>query len=218
MANRDLIAESRERFIAETAEHELEILRDDGLYRHLRFRKPGTVIYSFDLVTWPGHLAITGDCSDFLFARIPDMFSFFAPEGRSYFDDEGAGINPDYWSEKLLAPRPPAGVEEYDYRRYRQIVEEWLSSVAEELPEEEAASLRAAVASQLLSEMSDAAYSEQEAHRLLNEFEHAGIRIADSWEWDLRSFRYDFLWCCWAVVWGIERYRSAVSADSPVVA
>ena len=41
-------------FAEDVAEHELTVRRDDGLYRHLRFQKPGTWIYGFDLITWPG--------------------------------------------------------------------------------------------------------------------------------------------------------------------
>ena len=52
---------SRERFAKDTATHAMTILRDDGLYRHLRFKRPNTSSYYFDIITWPGYLAITGD-------------------------------------------------------------------------------------------------------------------------------------------------------------
>ena len=39
----------------------MSIERDDGLYRHLRFKSSGTNTYYFDLVTWPGYLTVTGD-------------------------------------------------------------------------------------------------------------------------------------------------------------
>lgn len=77
--------------------HEMTILHDDGLYRHLRFRSPDRGAYWFDLVTWPGCLAVRGDFGDgFTFARQSDMFAFFREPG---------GIDPDYWSQKLDGPR-----------------------------------------------------------------------------------------------------------------
>jgi hypothetical protein len=89
------VAKSRERFEQETAEHEMTVLRDDGLYRHLRFQRPGTSIYWFDLVTWPGRLVICGDCGDLMFSRLRDMFEFFGPDSsRGGFEDARWGINP----------------------------------------------------------------------------------------------------------------------------
>jgi hypothetical protein len=55
----------KEQFLRDVSEHVLTVLRDDGADRHLRFRKPGTGCYGFDLLTWPGHLLITGDCGSY---------------------------------------------------------------------------------------------------------------------------------------------------------
>ena len=83
------------RFLLDTAFHRLEIIRDDGLYRHLRMKQPGTSCYYFDIITWPGYLTVTGDMGTWTFSRIADMFDFFGP-----WQD---GINTGYWSEKLEA-------------------------------------------------------------------------------------------------------------------
>lgn len=79
------------RFLVDTAFHRLEIIRDDGLYRHLRMKQPGTSCYYFDVITWPGYLTVTGDMGTWTFSRIADMFDFFGP-----WQD---GINTGYWSE-----------------------------------------------------------------------------------------------------------------------
>lgn len=110
-----------ERFGRDTAQHEMTVLHDDGLYRHLRFRnhhecndgelRPGRSAYWFDLITWPGCLTVNGDCGTFTFARLADMFEFF----------RGGGINPQYWAEKLRAPGP-AGVMEYSQEKFRRQV------------------------------------------------------------------------------------------------
>lgn len=89
------IAKARERFTRDTAEHQMTVAQDNGLYRHLRFNAPGTYIYGFDLITWPGFLCICGDIQTHVFSRTADMFTFFG---------DGESINPDYWGEKLQAP------------------------------------------------------------------------------------------------------------------
>lgn len=117
-------SDEAERFQKDTAAHEMTVLHDDGLYRHLRFRhhvlcndgekRPGHSFYWFDLITWPGSLTINGDCGIFTFSRTTDMFEFF----RSRY-----GINPGYWSEKLGAPRPQ-DAKTYSEDRFRQLVVE----------------------------------------------------------------------------------------------
>lgn len=115
------------RFAKDTARHELTVLRDDGLYRHLRFRQPAdpeskrwTGAYWFDLVTWPGNLVINGDMETFAFAREEDMFGFF----------RGHKPNPGYWAEKLRAPRP-RDVREFSNDHFRQHVLDVLSEAEE---------------------------------------------------------------------------------------
>lgn len=108
---------SRERFERDTAEHQMTVRHDDGLYRHLRCQRPGSWTYGFDIVTWPGYLAVTGDMGDFTFARTADMFEFFRVDGGR--------INPDYWSEKLKGPGPAhSAVMDFDERAYHAYVQE----------------------------------------------------------------------------------------------
>lgn len=182
----------RTRFESDTAEHEMTVLRDDGLYRHIRFQRPGSSAYYYDLVTWPGRLAITGDAGDFMFSRLTDMFTFF--EGQE-------GINPGYWAEKLIAPAP-AGARKYSEALYEQLVREWA--------DEQEPAVKQAALSQLLA--GDSHY-EEGAREQLREFRHEGVGIGDYWEWDLRDFTYHFLWCCWAIRTGIARYRAEVAAE-----
>lgn len=43
------IESTRREFVNETFHHELTVLRDDGVYRHLRYAAPETGIWSFDV-------------------------------------------------------------------------------------------------------------------------------------------------------------------------
>lgn len=205
----DQVAQSRERFARETATHEMTVLRDDGLYRHLRFQRPDSSYYWFDIITWPGVLTISGDCGCFVFSRIKDMFAFFGDGGSSGgFADERYGINPHYWGEKLRAPKQDA-TRTYSFEVYEALVGEWLADEFEQLDDDEHEALREAVQEQLLDDpFGEAYHDEAEAHRRLRDFEHNGRRLRDTWEWDLREYDWQFLWCCWAIVWGIDQYRA----------
>ena len=120
-----------ERFPKDVAEHEITVLRDDGLYRHVRFlrtavnpetgKREKSSFYWFDLITWPGCLAVNGDCGSFLFSRTDDMFEFF----------RGGQINPQYWAEKV---RGETRTERYSAERFRQLVTEHVNSGDEESP------------------------------------------------------------------------------------
>src|SRR4051812_43422698 len=121
-----------ERFLADVTDHRMEIIRDDDLYRHIRFQRPQALSYYFDLVTWPGHLVITGDCGSFMFSRIRDMFEFF---------EKSSGINPRYWSEKLLGPNANRAVRTFSDDKFNQAVGEWLTDQTERLPDATAVDL-----------------------------------------------------------------------------
>jgi hypothetical protein len=206
-----------------TREHQMTVLRDDGLYRHIRFAKPGTGIWRFDLVTWPGHLVITGDLEDFHFARVPDMFEFFrGPVGE---------VNAYYWAEKL---RGPVRSKVYSPQRAKQLVfEEFWDRRANFAGQ--SAQLWGAIRDQILSW--DVLPSEDCVRAALRDFryvaanpiEPAGpardfvpqripkrwngtFEFTDSWEWDLGEWDFHFLVSLHAIVWGIHRYDSARAA------
>ena len=49
---------TEEQFLKDAADHQMEVLRDDGVNRHLRFRNPESNAYWFDIITWPGALLL----------------------------------------------------------------------------------------------------------------------------------------------------------------
>jgi hypothetical protein len=149
------------RFQRDTAQHEMTVLHDDGLYRHLRFAqpKPASSAYWFDLITWPGCLTIRGDLNDsYTFSRLPDMFEFFrGPVGR---------INAHYWAEKLGGGRQ--SVQEYSEDLFRQlVVEHFVDAVRySDAPR----GLGKAVREEILN--SEFLAVEEEARQVLNSFEY----------------------------------------------
>jgi hypothetical protein len=68
-----------EQFLKDVATHSMKVERDDGVYRHLKFRGPESNSWNlwFDIITWPQCLVINGDMGSWTFARVNDMFTFF---------------------------------------------------------------------------------------------------------------------------------------------
>ncbi|KAB7753684.1 hypothetical protein [Mycolicibacterium mucogenicum] len=175
-----------------TRKHEMTVLRDEGTYRHIRFKEPGTSIWWFDLVTWPGHLVITGDLQDFHFSRLDDMFEFFRkPPGY---------INASYWSEKLCGPQrfesfSPDSLKRQVYKHFR----DWCrDNEGPHYP------LWRAIRDEVLDYLDEC--DETLAHQRLHRFQFGRFNFGDSWEWNLRDYDWHFLVSLHAIVWGIKQY------------
>lgn len=158
------VAEVGKVFDVNARQLQMEILQDDGLHRHVRFAKPGTGMYRFSLVTWPGYLAISGDVESFTFSREPDMFDFFG--GRR------SRINPSYWAEKCVAGRDQLTTYDQEYAR-RQVIE-YFVDVARNggVPRGTGRALRL-----FLLEDEGFVY-EEGARRLLRDFQHGTEYVA----------------------------------------
>jgi hypothetical protein len=233
--------EMAERFARDTTNHELTVLKDEGLYRHVKARstKPGEGWCCwFEVVTWPGRLVVTGDCGTFVFARETDMFAWFRMDaGR---------INPGYWAEKT--PDAGASAKQYSEDVLREHLDTWLAEYEADYPEADA-DYEERLAAWLESsrdhytpmpkepstptptkvrkviteheEYYGLAHKES-ARELLDELERADA-LSDSWEWDLNDWDWQFLWCCHAIVWAIAQYdttkdRKAIHAVQDTLA
>jgi len=201
-------------FLRDVAEHVMEVLRDDGVNRHIRFRKPGTMCMHFDLITWPGYLCYTGDMGTYVFRRLADMFAFFRTD-REYHCAKGRqlAINPGYWGEKLEAvSRYGEGYREFSMDLFEQAVRRDLESFTEDWPEEQKAELVQAVEDDVLN-----ACDQHEAIEAVRRFDHegAGCLFDDFWEHRLEDYTFHFKWCCYALAWGVARYDEACAVAAP---
>jgi hypothetical protein len=198
----DSIKAMADRFAKETAEHEMTVLHDDGLYRHLKFRNAEHGFYWYELVTWPGFLAVGGDVDHYVFSRVEDMFTFFRRNGNEH------GINPSYWSEKIQDGRERA--EAYSEDVFKQRVTEDLKH----LPVPNLTKEQREARSELLERIADGdAHWAEGAWEMLADAECAGL-LSDTWEWRLTDWDWSFLWCCNAIVAGIAKYDAARSAGA----
>ena len=185
---RNPYAKQWRQFQASTPDHELIVRHDDGLYRHLRMQRPGTSIWSWNVVTWPGYLTIAGDVGGgFTFVREDDMLAFFNTRHYGdWFGDGSPTLQADYWAEKLVHACRAAAMT-YDARLVRRHINEYLTERG----------FRGAKFAELLQEAAIFTETEHEARSWLASTEP--FRDADTWEWDYRSLDHHYLLACYAI-------------------
>lgn len=215
----DAEAEALQSFRRDTADHQLVVVKDDGLHRHLRFRKPGTGCYGFDIVTWPGYLAITGDMGASMFSRLPDMLEFFRDD-RKCADSDSLYINSGYWAEKCVAN--DGDKKEFKAELFETLVkdhfEEFVADHRED-PEEGDAPTDPEWASDLWSDLQSkvlmldddsvrAAIEAMTSYEPDSDTGYARFAFSDAWEYanSLEHYTFHFLWRLYAIAHAVKAY------------
>lgn len=208
------------RFLGDVAAHEMIIFQDDGVHRHIRFGKPGTSCMHFDLITWPGYLCYTGDMGTYVFSRLPDMFEFFRTD-RDWAMRNGRtlAINPGYWGEKLQAVERSGDAgryREFDEEAFNRAVLEdlvsWIRNHAYETTKDERRDLWEAVVSDVIGADSDIGGNRKQiaaydfGHRVNDRLRFSFL---DFWDHNFTDFTHGFIWCCYALAWGVAKYDAA---------
>lgn len=171
-------------FTADTRDHQLTIINDQGPHKHLRAHTtdPDTGrplhLYSVDLVLWPGRAALSGDLDGFtLRADLPTL--------RGATQD--GGISWQYLAEKVDAGKQ--NVTGFSGEVFRREV---YDHVARDIRDRTAPrGIGRALRDQVFDAWEynlDHAVDAQEA---LARFEFEGYRISDA-EWDCTDFTSDF--------------------------
>ena len=204
-------------FLNDVANHEMHVLHEDGVYRHVRFKNPDSSCMHFDLITYPGYLVYSGDMGCFVFSRLRDMFEFFRTD-RQHQKGGGLKINLSYWSEKLQAVDGNRsyvkGVKEFDEDKFTRNVMEhlvtWIRNHADQTTKEERRELWDAVIGEVIDVDDDSCVSSKQVaahdftHRVNKEV--GEFYFQDLFERDCTRYTYCFLWCCYALAWGIQKY------------
>jgi hypothetical protein len=183
------------KFRRDVKNHQMTIIRDEGVNRHVRFRQPNTSNMYFDLITWPGTLCYHGDMGTYVFTRLEDMFEFFR-------DTQGGHlrINLGYWAQKLDAADRADGYEKFDPDLFAQKIKRYAR---------ESGASRA-VQKEIAGEVEGwAERGEMVAYERASNFEMDGFHFTDLFEFNFRSYTYRFVWCCYALAWGIRQYDKA---------
>jgi hypothetical protein len=186
-----------ERFARDIANHQMEIRHEDGIYRHVVFKRPDTVCMMFALTTTPGRLVYSGDMGCFVFERLPDMFEFFRTDRAP---------NMGYWHQKLVAIDRDQGSMEHNVDQFRDNLE---SYDTDELTDEQ---------KQAVSDFIDDACSKFEddgpavAYQAVNDFEledapkYCRDFFSDFFERSDMVFTLRFEWACYAISWAIKTF------------
>lgn len=149
----------------------------------------------FDLITWGSALCINGDMGTYVFSRNTDMFTFFRCKELQ--------INPCYWHEKLIADSRFEPAKKFSKTRFENIIKgEFRNSCRENR-------IKIKDRKQVWADIEDnvlIAETEHDAHNFAGSFECENFNFQDFWEHDLTEFSYHFIWCLYAIVWGISVY------------
>jgi hypothetical protein len=203
-----------QRFLRDTAKHQLTILHDDGLYRHISFANPDSSVYRVDLVTWPNHLSVSGDIGGYVFKVYPtaDMFDFFR---RSQY---AGGPNPTYWDEKVTASRH--SVTDYSDDLLNRLVAERLEQADANWP-----GIKADWRERTTDFLAEYDLSNEESARYaLRDYEYLPDGATGTpfrfdqdliWETSFKDYRWSFLWACHVIVAAIREY-DRIKAEAPV--
>ena len=212
---------TEDQFLKDVKDHELTILKDDGIYRHLRFSRPECSNMSYEIINTPYYLTMVGDMGSWTWSRLEDNFCFFrqSESTREYNKKEGRrlGVNPSYWAEKLQAI-DRGGLSEFDDDCFKEHVmdayKDWLEEddYSQEQRDEVKELLRDEV---LISE------TLEEAHRNISEYDNLsdtgathGFSFSDAWEWDLTRYKDRYVWACYAVAYAVEQYDIKIGEGS----
>lgn len=193
-----------QRFINDISNHEMQILHEHEVYRHVMFKRPDTGCYHFSLITTPGTLLYTGDVGTFVFRRTRDMFQFFSKPTSSDVR------HPDfsYWHEKLEAADKHDGScsdsKEILFERLRDYLKD--------------GDLCGATMQQIKSFIDELESHSEDKHfvELYREADQFYIgpntrpefHFSDLWDYNYKTFTDRFIWACYAIQWGVAKYFS----------
>lgn len=226
---------TEERFLKDVAEHTMTIVRDDGVNRHLSFSRGNSSVYRFDILTWPGHLCVTGDCGTYVFRRLCDMFEFFRAKHTP--KDKKLAINPQYWAQKTVAQATDGGIHTWSPELFEAAVKKGFDEFfAEEVAEDaeiereakelgEPLDARAAEEIRVRASERDRIWGRL-ANEVLSESSHKNSAIPAAGQFRLGDFHlkdfliggsfeiysFHFLWNCYAIAYAMQAYDTTKKA------
>lgn len=201
---------TREQFLKDVAKHQMRVVLDQGIHRHLRFGIPGDSNMHFHIVTFPGYMTYTGDMGTFVFQRTEDMFQFFRRSKWQEAEEPTPIINLGYWAEKLEADCRHGGHEKYDPDTFkRRVIEAFRDHCRDEpLDHDDRRYLWQDIKDDVLDRADE---DETRARVALENFESHGLKFQDTFEWSFTEYTYRYVWACYAIAWAVMQYDTAKS-------
>lgn len=189
-----------DRFQRDITDHTIEIRHEDGVYRHVVFKRPDTVCMMFSLTTTPGRLIYAGDMGCFVFERLFDMFEFFRDK-----NERPRAPNFSYWHEKLVAVCRDGSME-HDADSFRENLQTY---VTDELSDDDRAQVTEFIDSvvETFSEQGpDVAYREVCEFSIDSPKARRIQFFQDFYEHSDKVYTLRYEWACHAIQWGIRVY------------
>lgn len=190
--------EAKKAFLERFEKFEMTIEKDDGVFRHLRFRDPEEMHGWFNITTAPDMLIVRGDYGTYVFSRVYDMFNFFRGTG---------GTDPGYCASKAIAQpldgvRACSGFSQHKLKeQVTEAFETYLDYEHGDKPEEVKDDYREELYDFLDEIDSWSSFYSADGTELYNsEF------LFSSYHYSPEVLSYSYLWSYFAVVKGIERY------------
>lgn len=183
----------------------LEVLLDQGAYRHLRVTTHGGLLLSFEIVTWPGALTFQGPGGAWTFGR------FFPgnEDMAEYFRDTPVDV--PHWAVLLLDYSNPAYIYAGKDRATRY-VREAVQAAQNTFPD-----LAEAVEATFFSPYANADLETEDGFRVsATTFEHDDFRF-NVQDWDLKIIDSRFAYACHALSWAIELWSAGKGAVATAV-
>ena len=196
----------KEQFEEDTKDHTIEILLNEGVYRHLKCSNNGSQVYRFDITTWPGHLCVSGDMGTYVFSRLYDMLEFFGEDK----------INPGYWGEKLQAQScngtTANSVKEFSEELFRENVKNEYDMFKESYEGDENAvgplkELWQAIEDNVFAYMYDGEIRAYDAAMDFTWESDDGtmkFNMQYFWDYNCREYTYHYIWILHAITWAIR--------------
>lgn len=189
---------TEKRFLSDVKNHNMNVIRDDGINRHISFARDESSGYYFDLITWNGNFCICGDCGTYVFSRISDMFEFFrgSTEGK-------LKINTGYWEEKLRSVSIFGGCKKFDSDLFEENIKDYYDEWEFE-SDEQKKEVWKEINDDVLCHSHDGDYRAIGA--AMNFKSEHGYEFTNFWEYSHETYTFSYLWCLYAIVWGIRQY------------
>lgn len=205
------------RFKKDVENFTVNIIHDDGVYRHLSCSNNGSFNQRFEITTYPNYLLISGDMGTNVFNRIYDMFNFF----NNKLED---GINTSYWAEKLSIGDGKEFSEEAVIESIETYIDNYCENIEDVFYEghykdeyNDCIELEGAFRNEVNDYLMSSDINEYSYYTTIENFESEIITDFEFQEvWDFiesKDYTYRFLWQCHAIVWAIEQYNILKGAE-----
>lgn len=204
---------TEERFLEDVKDHQMEVIANNGINRHLKFKNPENSYYWFEIITWENTLCISGDMGTFVFKRTPDMFNFFifGENDFNYREKQTLQINRGYWHEKLVAVGTDDGSTEYCPEQ----LEDQLKQELKEYCEENEDTLEEDFFDNCWEDLSYCiGETIEESISSLSDFEYGDYKIYDVHGYDFETYTIRYVWCLYAIVWAIHQFNKLTKKDN----